>query len=76
MFAEKGFSDCLFRWWFQCQCLLRFSRCQSTAATWSAEKTSGKTVFAKPDWDKLMEQWNSGNRAAAAVVSGVLFQVY
>ena len=54
-----------------------------TTATWDAE-TSGKTVFVKfyapwcghckkmkPDWDKLMEQWNSGDRAATSVVAEV-----
>ena len=42
-------------------------------AKWDAE-ISGKTVFVKPDWDKLTEQRNSGDRAATSVFTRV-FQV-
>ena len=49
------------------------SALELTTAKWDA-KTSGKTVFAKLDWDKLTEQRNSGDRAATFVVTRV-FQV-
>ena len=29
-------------------------------------------MFVKLDWDKLMEQWNSGDRAATSVVADVM----
>ena len=35
------------------------------------QRLLGKTVFAKPDWDHVMEHWNCGNRAAASVVSSI-----
>ena len=68
-------SDCP----FQCQCPVRFgvllfsivSALGLTTATGDAE-TSGKTVFVKLDWDKLMEQWKSGDRAATSVVAEVM----
>ena len=41
-----------------------------TAAKRDAE-TSGKTVFVGPEWDKLTEQRNSGDRAATPVVVSV-----
>ena len=44
-----------------------------TTATWDAE-TSGKTVSVKPDRDKLMEQWKSGDRTAKSFVAGTSFQ--
>ena len=48
-------------------------------ATWDAE-TSGKTGFVKPVWDKLLEQWFSGDRASTSFVadtfSGWLHQRY
>ena len=41
------------------------SALELTTATCKAE-TSGKTVFVKPDWDNLMEQWNRSNCAATS----------
>ena len=47
------------------------SALEFTTVTWDAE-TSGKTVLVKPDWEKLMEQWNSGDRATTSVVAEVM----
>ena len=47
------------------------SALELTTGTCDAE-TSGKTVFVKLDWDKLMEQWNSDNRAVTSFVSSIL----
>ena len=46
-----------------------------TTATGDA-KISGNTVFLKLDWDKSMEQVNSGDRAATSFCCrGIVFQV-
>ena len=37
--------------------------------------TSGKTEFVKADWDKLLEQWYSGDRGATSFVADTLLQV-
>ena len=47
------------------------STLELTTVTWDAE-TSGMTVFVKLDWDKSMEQVNSGDRAATSVVTEVV----
>ena len=47
---------------------LHVSALELTTATCNAE-TFRKTMFVKPDWDNLVEQWNSGNCAATSVVS-------